>query len=356
MRVPAASAAWIPQAYCLALTAVICAPSFAPGYLLHRDLVSTPQSFLTDTALGVSEGAPRAVPQDAAVAVLSTVVDGGLIVKIAIFAALLLSGLGADYLARTVLTGMRTGPRIVAVTVAVWNPFVAERLLQGHWSLLTGYAGMLWAVSFAYTLRIDPRDRIGWLGLAVSLTAAALTPTGGVLAGIVTVVALADRGRPLAAACGLWLVANAPWIVASIGGTVRSDPDAVAAFAARAEPWLGTLGSLAGLGGIWNAEAVPASRTSPLALVGTIVLIAVVAVGARAAVRAGAIAKRLAVVAVVAVLAPALLATGWGVEVLELLVESVPGAGLLRDTQKFVCLAVPFYVLAARHPAAAART
>ena len=47
---------------------------------------------------------------------------------------------------------------------------------------------------------------------------------------------------------------------------------ALAPFAARAEPALGTLGSLAGLGGIWNAEATPYSRTTPFALLATAVL------------------------------------------------------------------------------------
>ncbi|CAM3945086.1 hypothetical protein [Smaragdicoccus niigatensis] len=339
--------AWLPPAYCLALATVICAPMFAPGYLLHRDLVSTPRSYLTDVALGASQGAPRAVPQDAAVALLSAVVDGGLVVKILIFAALVFAGLGADALARTVLTGLRTGHRLVAITVAVWNPYVAERLLQGHWSLLVGYAGLLWGVCFAYTLRLDARDRTAWFGLTLSLAAAALTPTGGIIAGIAVAVALADRGRVLAVALAVWIVANCPWIIASFGGAVRSDPDAVGAFAARAEPWLGTIGSLAGLGGIWNAEAVPSPRNTPLALVGTVVLLAVVALGARQAWRAGAVARRMAILAAVAIVLPALAATGWGIEVLKLIVDTVPGAGLLRDTQKFVALAVPFYVLAA---------
>ena len=51
------------------------------------------------------------------------------------------------------------------------------------------------------------------------------------------------------------------------------------AFAPRAEPGLATLGSLASLGGIWNGEAVPASRTTLFAVVAAVVLLAVVAAG-----------------------------------------------------------------------------
>ena len=40
-------------------------------------------------------------------------------------------------------------------------------------------------------------------------------------------------------------------------------------------------------------------------------------------------------------------ATGPGLTVVDALLAHVPGTGLLRDTQKFLALAVPFYALAA---------
>src|SRR5690606_30352364 len=73
----------------------------------------------------------------------------------------------------------------------------------------------------------------------------------------------------------------------------------------------------------------------------------IVGIGAVPAYRAGAVAHRLAYLAGASIVIPALLATGIGLTVLEIVVETVPGAGLMRDTQKFVCLAVPFYVLGA---------
>ena len=74
--------------YALALSLVVTAPLLAPGHLLLRDGVSTPRSYLSDAALGLSEAAPRALPQDFAVALASHVVDGGVVVK-----ALLVAGL-----------------------------------------------------------------------------------------------------------------------------------------------------------------------------------------------------------------------------------------------------------------------
>ena len=47
-------------AYALALALLVTAPLLAPGYLLLRDAVSTPRSYLSDAALGLSDAAPRA--------------------------------------------------------------------------------------------------------------------------------------------------------------------------------------------------------------------------------------------------------------------------------------------------------
>ncbi|MFC7755502.1 hypothetical protein [Tsukamurella soli] len=135
-------------------------------------------------------------------------------------------------------------------------------------------------------------------------------------------------------------------MVARAGLTV--DAASVGVFAARAEPGLGTLGSVAGLGGIWNAQAVPVGRGA-LAWAGTVVLLAVVATGLVVlgrAVRRSPLAG-LAALAVAVVVLPALAATGPGAHVLTALVTHVPGAGILRDTQKWVALAVPLYATAA---------
>ena len=66
--------------YALALAVLVVAPLISPGYLLLRDAVSTPRSYLSDSALGLVS-APRATPQDFAVALASHCVDGGLVVK-----------------------------------------------------------------------------------------------------------------------------------------------------------------------------------------------------------------------------------------------------------------------------------
>ncbi|HRD12706.1 MAG TPA: hypothetical protein PLI79_12665, partial [Mycobacterium sp.] len=91
---------WVVPGYALTLTGAVTAPLLAPGYLLHRDAVSTPRSYLSDAALGLGGAAPRAVPQDFPIAVTSTVLDGGLVVKALLLAGLVCAGWGAARLAR----------------------------------------------------------------------------------------------------------------------------------------------------------------------------------------------------------------------------------------------------------------
>jgi hypothetical protein len=106
------------------------------------------------------------------------------------------------------------------------------------------------------------------------------------------------------------------------------------------------MGSLASLGGIWNGEAVPASRTTLFAVVAAVVLLGVVAAGLPVVVRTPA-ALPLLVLAAVAVVVPTLMATGPGLAAVESTVRALPGLGLVRDAQKWVALAVPGYALAA---------
>lgn len=342
-------------AYALALSVLVTAPLLAPGYLLLRDAVSTPRSYLTDAALGLTEAAPRALPQDFAVALASSVLDGGVVVKTLLVAGLWAAGWGAARLVALVVPDAGLGGRFTAATLAVWNPYVAERLLQGHWSLLVGYGCLPWvAVS---VLRLRERGSSGAAaGVLFWIALAGLTPTGLVLAATVALVCVAAPGDGLArervAGLGLGaaVLAACPWLVAAfVGGAVAASPDpsaGVRAFAARAEPGLATLGSLAGLGGIWNSDAVPASRTSLFAVLATVVLLGVVAAGLPIVARRPA-AVPLLVLAAVAVVGPALIATGPGLAVVEAVIDAVPGLGIVRDGQKWVALAMPGYALAA---------
>jgi hypothetical protein len=319
--------------------------------------VSTPRSYLSDAALGLSEAAPRALPQDFAVALASSVVDGGVVVKVLLVVGLWLAGWGAARLTAAVVPEAGLGGQCVAVTLAIWNPYVAERLLQGHWSLLVGYGCLPWVAAAMLRLRAEPP---GWASrwappaaLAFWIALAGLTPTGLMLAGTVAVVCVFvpgdgwGRWRCAATALGAALITALPWLTAAVVARSLSSSQAegATAFAARAEPGLGTLGSLASLGGIWNGEAVPGSRTTLFAVVAAVVLLGMVVAGLPVVARRPA-AVPLMWLALVAVVVPAAMATGPGVAAVEALIRALPGLGVLRDGQKWVALAVPGYALA----------
>jgi hypothetical protein len=356
---PVGDVRWSRPGYALVLALLVVAPLLRPGYLLLRDAVSTPRSYLSDSALGLTS-APRATPQDFAVSLASQLVDGGVVVKTLLVVALWLAGWGAARLVATALPSAGVGGQFVAITLAIWNPYVAERLLQGHWSLLVGYGCLPWVATTMLELR-SPESasvpgRRGFFGLAFWIALAGLTPTGLMLAATVALVCVAAPGAGrrrwlcAAAAMGGALVAALPWLTASaMGASLTSNSAAnalgVTVFAPRAEPGLGTLVSLASLGGIWNGEAVPSSRTTLFAVLSAAVLLGVVVAGLPAAARRPAVVPLLALAAV-SVLAPAALATGPGLHVLRAVVDAVPGLGVLRDGQKWVALAVPGYTLA----------
>jgi hypothetical protein len=343
-------------AYALALSLLVLAPLLAPGYLLLRDAVSTPRSYLSDAALGLSDAAPRAVPQDFAVALASHVVDGGVVVKVLLVAGLWLAGWGCARLAAAVVPDAGLPGQFVAATLAIWNPYVAERLLQGHWSLLVGYGCLPWVATTMLRLRTATAGPLWpqlW-ALTFWTALAGFTPTGLLLAVTVALACSlatgARRSRRLCAAAGLatGVVGALPWLVAAIAAQSLSSSQAegVPAFAARAEPGLGTLGSLASLGGIWNGEAVPGSRTTLFAVLAAVVLLGIVAAGIPVVMRIPS-AVPLLVLAAAAVVVPAVMATAPGMAFVEATVRALPGLGVVRDAQKWVALAVPGYTLAA---------
>jgi hypothetical protein len=255
-------------------------------------------------------------------------------------AIVLLAAIGAG---RLVPAG-RLLTRMVAAVGYAWTPYLAERLLIGQWGLLLAYAALPWLIAAA--LRLRDGNRRALLGVLGFGALAAVTPTGGLIA-LAAVVVLAPVGRPAwsAGAVGGVALLNAPWAIAGLltGADGRSDPAGVAAFAARGTDWTGPLGALAGTGGIWNAQATLPSRTSPLAAVGTLLLLALAGYGWHLLRRRRAeLAIRLAVLAAGGFLLAVLAVLPGVAGGLEWLVAHVPGAGVLRDGQKFL---IPYALL-----------
>ena len=305
----AAASRWWAPLYGALLALALTWPFLVPGEAFAlRDMMVFDSMALTRASLGWGDLPARNVPQDALLGILPHPV---LFVRVFMVAAAGCAAWAGFLLGRTPFG------RAAAMTVAVWNPFVVERLLQGQWSL----AAAAWLLPLV-ALGLRPASGVAhWL--------ASLTPTGALAAAVFA------RGRRGLAVTVLTCL---PWVIAGVaaGAAGTSSAASAAAFAPRAEKYAGTLGSLLGLGGIWNGQAVPASRSAGFALFG-IALFALLALAWRE------VPRRWLVLA----------GLGFGVALASWagltapVIQHVPGAGLLRDGQKWVVLAIPAFVAAA---------
>jgi len=331
----------------LAASLLACAPVLlSRGFVLIGDMTFVPEQPWKDAWLGLDGSAPRAVPADALVSVLTQVLPGDLLQKAILLGTLLLAGAGMYRLVRLGLGVVGSGPALAAAVLYLWNPYVHERLAIGHWGLLLGYAALPWIVLAAGSVRRGEPGSLARLTFAV-VPAAFGSPTGGLLAGLVVLVLTSGRGvatlRRTAMALAVVLVLDLPWLVPGLAGAeTGSDPAGVDAFAARSDTPLGLGGSLLTLGGIWKQSIVAGERDAWL-----LVLIALaVSLGSLTALlprRAGPDdtgpgGARLLLLGAVGLVMAGLPATGFGADLVGDLVEHVPGAGVLRDSQKWIAL------------------
>lgn len=309
------------------LAVLIGLPWFRGGYLLSYDMLWVPKLDLGRSDLwGFGTALPRAVPSDAVIAVLGAAVDPVVVQRGVLFLTLVLAGVGAARL----VDKLGALPQLAAATFAVWNPFIAERLVMGHWPLLVGYAALFWLIDAA---------RRGRTGIVVlSLIATSLTPVSGLMG----VFALVVVSRRLLVPIGVGLVANAPWIVASVvnGGGISPDSAGVGAFAIQPEGPLGRLGAAFSLGGIWNAEVVPTSRTLVVASLVTALAWLVMAFGAREFWRSDVrFARSMSLLGATGLVIAT--AGWWGIGLMELLVDQIGPFALLRDGTRWLALLAP---------------
>ena len=332
-----------PTAWSVVLAVLLLGGALGPGYVLSYDMVWVPDLALRADVLGLGSALPRAVPSDAVVAVLDEVLGGMLLQKVVLLGVLVGAGTGFAALTRH----RTTAAQLVAVSVGLWNPFVVERLVLGHWPLLVGYAVLPWLVVALDD--VEPhRGRLPVL-VPLLLVLGSLNASAGLATAL---VALTVGGRRLGRRGTAWLVAcvcgaNAPWVVAGLVSPATSVSDAAGAFVFGT----GDEGLLAGpvaalsFGGIWNVEVVPGSRLGLAGLVGTGLVVATAVVGALRVVR-GERERHI----------PALVAcwcVGWGLAALSWarpaalawLGEHVPAGGLLRDGSRLLGLTVPLVVV-----------
>ncbi|MDY6049188.1 MAG: hypothetical protein SPI77_01235 [Corynebacterium sp.] len=269
---------------------------------MQRDLVVVNHPALSVWNFGTAL-APRNAPQDGVLALVGLVAPASWVVRL-IVVGCLIWGLVYVWRAIPVLV-----PRVAAMVLVAWNPFVAERLAQGHWALVCTW----WLLPV-----VMGTGR--WSMVAQWL--ASLTPTGACAA------AVASRRW------GFGLVVSLPWLIPSL--IMRPVASASEAFAPRRNVW-----DILGLGGIWNSAVTPGSRLSAWSLAAGVGMAVCVAVILASRPRHHRWALVCALLGLVVALITAFVPLGW-------VYSHVPGAGLLRDGSKWLVLVSPALVAACR--------
>ena len=349
---------WLPWLWSAALAGALLGPALGRGFVLSYDMVWVPDLTLRPDLLGVGTALPRAVPSDALVAVLDQAVPGMLLQKLLLLGTLVVAGGGAWALARdlgrdpTPAVGLLGG--LAAATVYVWNPFVVERLVIGHWPLLVGYAVQPWVALLARRWRHEGRLP---LALLVLLPLGSLSAGAGVATALVALAFGVTRRRGSLGLLAAVLAANAPWMMSGLLHleAARSDAAAAALFAGHGEGLLPAPLAFAGLGGIWNTEVVPVTRTGPLAVAGLAGLFTLVVLGARRWWRSTDRWDRGALLGL-GVVGYAVALLGWSApDLVGRLAAEVPGGGLLRDSTRLLGVCAPLLAVLVAHGATLVR-
>ena len=320
------------------------------GHRLVRDFVAVPIPAAPESLLPSTASSLRAWPLDALTWAASFVIPTAVQQVVLLASCLLLAGVGTGLVVRRA----GTAAAVAAAWVAIWNPYVAERLLLGQVPTLLGYACLPWIVVVGRS-RLSSGRRLALLFLVAA--PAAVTPWGGVMALVAAVLvelSRADRTpRRVLLVTGVGVLWCSPWLLpAVLTGGVAADPDGPAAFALADDSGLGTWVSALMGGGVWATGAQPLSRSDPVAIASSLALL-VLALGGVAVLTTrsapGTVGTRrrtrirvTATVAVLALLGPATLAwwgSGPGLEVLVTL-QQVPGVALVRDQHRMLAPAV----------------
>jgi hypothetical protein len=317
------------------LAVVILAPLLVErGYALRGDMVFVPTQWWKPAWLALDGAPPRFVPGDALLSAATYLVAGDLVQKAVLVSTLMVAGAGAMRLVEhTSWMG-----RLAAATCYVWNPWVYERLAVGQWGFVVGYAAFPFIVRHAASWRRFGTSLVpltAWLAVA----AAASPPTGLMGAAIaVVVVASTETARRTAAVALISAVTNLCWVVPAVLAEFGSASGGqFEGFAARGESDLGTLASLASLGGIWKTSIVPGERASSVVIMLAGVGAAVACWGLRRAwAHDRATGHRLVVLGVAALLVAWLPSVGAVAVRLDAWAEVLPGLSLMRDSHRYL--------------------
>jgi hypothetical protein len=324
--------AWPGAVTGLVLGLLALGPGLRRGFLLTYDMLFVPREPFSSALPGLAP--PRAVPSDLVMAVLTRALPADIVQKAVLLSIFVLACAGVA----VVCESQPVLARLAAGVFYAWNPYVAERLIIGHWALLLGYASLPWV------LRAATRpDLASWRGAGRLALVMVPAVVGGFLAMtiialvIVPAAVLSGSVRRGATALGLLAAGSLPWLIPSLLHPVYADPGGVAAFAARADTPFGAFGSLLMLGGEWNAQTVPTGYGGGWsALWLAVVLVALAGFVWLGRGRLGRGWAPLGLAAAVGLAVASIGVTAPGRDLLRAATGVWPGVAVFRDAQQFV--------------------
>ena len=328
----------LPYLVSLASALLVLGPALRPGLVQAYDLGWSPDPRFTPAVLGEGVPSPRVVPSDAVAVAMGHLLGAALAQKVILVGILVLGSVGAVALLRLLSPNTSRLAAAATALAAQWNPFVAERLVIGQWTVLLGYALIPCGVHAALRARsgVGSRWACGYWLIAAGLGGAnSIVMT----ASAVGIVLLWPRPRwwPAVVAGACTVTVSAGWWLPAIVRGGRADPVGTRAFGAAPDTPLGLVGSLLSGGGMWNSAAHPEERmTWPVAVAGLVLAVGalgVLVLGRRRSSLIPLVGAGLMGLIVAAASGSAWCAPAWG-----RLLATAPGGGLLRDGHKFVAL------------------
>ena len=253
------------------LATVFLLPLFAPGSLLHFDLVATPHTEITPGVWGLGPELPRLGPLEIVLAATGRVIGGAAAVTLFLWVSMVGATTGGHLLARR--WGAERWTAAGAAILYGCGPWLVTRITVGHLTMV-GAAAIL---PFVLPRVLGP-DTTRW-SVASAAAAMALFGSGGLLAGSLVVAGLVAgsvrrRDVPIAALVqSVWVVPSALVFLAP------GDSTGAAAFPSGVDEVADVAGLIIGAG-FWQDVLQVGGDTSVVdALIGILVLTAA-AVGA----------------------------------------------------------------------------
>ncbi len=260
---------FLPHIFFISLALLILGPLLQPGFVLTLDMVFTPQMPWPDTL-------SASFPFYALLHLLNMIIPADILQKIILLLMLYGGGMGIYCLILYLAGGRDQTWQLAAYGAAIFyviNPFVFTRFMVGHFALLLGIALLPWFLRQWLRMLQHPRFggaiRAGILIAAIAAVSVHSLIFVAIIIGVTTAAILWQQRQQLLSTLKEWapyiltvfgiaLLLMSYWLVPTIlqSGYIAESLQHFAVtdrslFATRADPLLGSIGTILALYGFW---------------------------------------------------------------------------------------------------------